>query len=92
MKITIILDSPPLPAPIDMVYFEENKATCRILDRHPNTAQKKLSFLVSPTKTVQEFLEQVATQFTYDKFDLILEATNVSKSAEILTVFMNFPF
>lgn len=66
--------------PLDMVYLDENKATCRILDQHPNTTQRKLSFLVNPAKTVSEFLEQVSTQFTYDKFELILEATNVSLS------------
>ena len=64
--------------PTDMVYFEENKATCRILDQHSNATQKKLSFLVSTTKTVKEFLEQVSTQFSYEKFELVFEAKNVS--------------
>jgi hypothetical protein len=70
-----------------MVYLDENKATCRILDQHPNTTQKKLSFLVTPTKSVSEFLEQVATQFTYDNYELILEAKNVSSVNLLLNSF-----
>lgn len=62
-----------------MVYLEENKATCRVLDQHPNTTQRRLSFIVSPaTLSVKQFLEQVATQFTYDKFELVFESKNVS--------------
>lgn len=67
-----------------MVYLERNKATCRVLDQHPNTTQKRLSFLVSPASTtVKQLLEQVATQFTYDKFELIFEAKNVRKLNQI---------
>lgn len=63
---------------VDMVYLEEAKATCRVLDQHPNPAQRKLSFLVAPdTTTVKQFLEQVSTQFIYDNFELILETKNV---------------
>lgn len=63
---------------LDMVYLDENKATCRIVDQHPNPAQRKLSFVVSPeTTTVKQFLEQVSTQFTYENFELILETKNV---------------
>ena len=75
-----------------MVYFEENKATCRILDQHPNATQKKLSFLVSPSKTVQEFLDQVSTQFSYKKFELIFEAKNVSRRAFPPVFSLIFPF
>lgn len=65
---------------LDMVYLDASKATCRVLDQHPNPTQRKLSFLVSPSTTsVKQFLEQVATQFTYDKFELILETKNVSQ-------------
>jgi hypothetical protein len=65
-----------------MVYLEENRATCRVLDQHPNTSQRKFSFLVSPaTTSVKQFLEQVSTQFTYDKFDLIFETKNVSRAS-----------
>jgi len=63
-----------------MVYLDEDKAVCRILDQHPNTTQKRLTFLVSPTSTAQQFLDQVSTQFTYDKFDLIIEISKVSSS------------
>lgn len=61
-----------------MVYLEDDKATCRVLDNHPNPKQRKLSFLVSPDSTVQQFLQQVATQFTYDKFELTFDTKNVS--------------
>lgn len=61
-----------------MVFLDEGKAVCRILDQHENTSQKRLSFLVHPTITVKEFFEQVSTQYSYDKFDLILECKNVS--------------
>lgn len=61
-----------------MVYLDENKAVCRILDQHPNTTQKRLSFLVSPTLTAKEFIHQVSTQYTYEKFDLVLEDKDVS--------------
>lgn len=65
---------------LDMVYLEENKATCRVLDQHPNATQRRLSFLVNPANTtVKQFLEQVSTQFTYDKYDLIFETKNVSQ-------------
>lgn len=62
-----------------MVLFEEDKATCRVLDEHPNTKQRRLSFRVTTTSTVQQFLEQVSTQFTYEKFELTLETKNVSR-------------
>jgi hypothetical protein len=63
-----------------MVYLDESKAVCSILDQHPNTTQKRLSFLVNPTLTAKEFIEQVSTQYTYEKFDLVLEVNNVSSS------------
>ena len=63
----------------DMVYLDENKAVCRILDQHPNTTQKRLSFLVSPTLTAKQFIQQVSTQYSYEKFDLVLEYNKVSK-------------
>lgn len=63
-----------------MVYLDASKAIFRVLDQHPNPTQRKLSFIVSPSTTsVKQFLEQVATQFTYDKFELILETKNVSQ-------------
>lgn len=63
-----------------MVYTDESRAVCRVLDQHPNTTQKRLSFLVSPTLTAKEFIEQVSTQYSYEKFDLVLEINNVSFS------------
>ena len=57
--------------------FDENKTICCVLDQHPKPAQKKLSFLVNPTLTGKEFIEQVSTQYTYEKFDLIVEHNNV---------------
>lgn len=60
-----------------IVYFDDNKAICRVLDQHPKTTQKKLSFLVNPTLTGKEFIKQVSTQYTYDNFDLVLEHNNV---------------
>lgn len=64
------------------MFFDENKAICRVLDQHPKTEQKKLSFLVNPTLTGKEFIEQVSTQYTYEKFDLVLENNNVSQHEE----------
>ncbi|CAH1708005.1 unnamed protein product [Chironomus riparius] len=61
-----------------MVYLDENKAVCRILDQHPNTTQKRLSFLVSPTLTAKEFIQQVSTQYSYEKFDLVLEYNKIN--------------
>lgn len=61
-----------------MVYLDESRAICRVLDQHPNTTQKRLSFLVSPTLTAKEFIEQVSTQYSYEKFELVLEVNNVS--------------
>lgn len=61
-----------------MVYLDENKAVCRILDQHQNTTQKRLSFLVSPKLTAREFIQQVSTQYTYERFDLVLAEKNVS--------------
>lgn len=58
--------------------LEENKATCRVLDKHPNTTQSRLSFRVNPASTVKQLIEQVSTQFTYDKFELIVQTTKVS--------------
>lgn len=61
-----------------MVYLDENKAVCRILDQHPDTKQKRLTFLVSPALTTKEFIQQVSTQYSYEKFDLVLVDNNVS--------------
>lgn len=74
------------------MYLDENKAICRILDQHPKTTQKKLSFLVNPTLTGKEFIEQVSTQYTYDTFDLVLETNNVSShfSHHISMTIINF--
>lgn len=68
--------------------LEESKVTCRILDQHPNTTQRRLSFRVSATSTVKQFIEQVSTQFTYDKFELILETTKVSGNSEALSALL----
>ncbi|CRK93812.1 CLUMA_CG007339, isoform A [Clunio marinus] len=62
-----------------MVYLQEGKATCRIIDQHPNTTQKRFSFVINPTSTtVKQFLDQIVTQFTYEKFDLIFETKNTN--------------
>lgn len=67
---------------LDMVYLDEAKATCRVLDEHPDTKQRKLSFLVrASTTSVHQLLAQVSTQYAYDKFDLIFETKNVSATA-----------
>lgn len=64
-----------------MVYLDDDKATCRVLDHHPNPSQRKLSFLVAPgSTTVKQFLDQIATQFAYDKFELTFETKNVRNS------------
>ena len=61
-----------------MVYLEEGKATCRVLDQHPFPEQKKISFLVDPNiTTIAQFYSQVATQFSYERFDLTFEIKNV---------------
>lgn len=59
---------------------DDQKATCRVIDQHPDTKQKKISFLVSPATTVTSFIQQVATQYSgYSQFELTLESQNVSK-------------
>lgn len=58
---------------------DDQKATCRVIDQHPDTKQKKISFLVSPATTVTSFIQQVATQYSgYSQFELTLESQNVS--------------
>jgi hypothetical protein len=72
-----------------MAYLDENKAICRVLDQHPNTTQKRLSFLVNPTLSVKEFIEQVSTQYSYEKFELTLEVNNVNFQMKFSSLIKN---
>lgn len=70
-----------------MVSLDEKKATCRVIDQHPDTKQKKFSFLVSPATSVESFIQQVSTQYSgYKQYEIVLESRNVSPNQTLSSV------
>lgn len=62
-----------------MVQIEESensqKIKIKVLDKFPNSTQKRYSILIRPSYTVKELIHDISIQYQYKSFDLFLQAS-----------------
>jgi hypothetical protein len=75
-----------------MVHIEESsksqKIKIKVLDKFPNSTQKRYSILIRPSYTVKELVHDISIQYQYKGFDLFLQGSG--ESGKSVSIFVKF--